>query len=69
MILQIITFPVLGQISSVKVLADARATVARCQAEGELVWKVFSHRGDGALIGTYLRKSRARAEETHGPDW
>lgn len=69
MILQIVTFPDTAHLEPETILADARATVARWQAEGELVSKFYSRRDDGAIVGLYVWSSRARAEETHDAAW
>lgn len=69
MILQIVTFPDAPAQPAETILADARATVARWQSEGELVSKTYARRDDGAMVGLYVWKSRRRAEETHDAAW
>ena len=69
MILQIITHPVTQRMTREEYLADARPTLATWQQEPELISKFYCENPDGALVGVYLWKSRARAEATHDAAW
>lgn len=69
MILQIVTHPVTQRMTREEYLADARPTLATWQHEPELISKFYCENADGALVGVYLWKSRARAEATHDQDW
>ena len=69
MILQIVTHPVTQRMTREEFLADARPTLAGWRQEPDLVSKFYCENSDGALVGVYLWKSRARAEARHDAAW
>ena len=68
MILELVTFKSATQ-DREAVLADARKTVARWQANPELIRKHFLLGDDGTGAGAYIWPSREAAQRAHDATW